>query len=88
MVRNLSTGNLSSYSQSTVHIMQHPMNITKFMCEDQMILVLGDQEEKGVGRKGAICRQRSDLMDGVGQSGEKLSTYNALWYISCLSPHL
>jgi hypothetical protein len=29
------------------------MNITKFMCKDQMILVLGDQEEKDIG-KGAI----------------------------------
>jgi hypothetical protein len=58
--------------------MQHPMNITKFMCEDQMILFLGDQEEKGVGMKGAICRQRSDLIDSVGHLGETLSGYHAL----------
>jgi len=61
-----------------IRICHFPMNITKFMCEDQMILVLGDHEEKGVGMKGAICRQRSDLMDGIGQYGEKLSTYDAL----------
>lgn len=67
-----------SFPKLTVHIMQHPMNITKFMCEDQIILVLGDHEGKGVGMKGAICRQRSDLGNGVGESGETLSAYNAL----------